>query len=477
MRKHLALGCLIAAISSFTAAGLAVAQAPPASISGVALDSIRGGYLSNAVISLSGTNRNAVTDSSGNFFIDSVAPGEHSLRIRHALIDSLELSVVTAPSVVRSGESLSVRVSTPGPGAVIAAKCTEVERYLGPAAVLGSVMDAETEDPSRGAEVSVEWSEIKLGEKSIVRVPQKRTARVSAQGTFHLCGLPLDLRAGILARRGADSTAATVVDLSSGLAILALHLPPSSNSPAAVPDDSRARGIRAVPPVSGSAIVAGRITDLAGNPIASARVAVEDDGIEAITSSDGSFRVAGARSGTRAITVRKLGYEPVRTVVDLSAYRPATVDLKLVKFVPVLETVRIRGIRDLALERIGFNARRQRATGNYITPEEIERRSVTRVNDLLRGVSFLRFTRQSDGSDAVSGRPSVGTPGCVRYFIDGTPWMGSFDTPDHYYQPSEIGAIEVYRPDSAPPQFMSFSATGSLCSAIVLWTKAALRLP
>jgi hypothetical protein len=478
------------------AAGLAVALAPCsalaqsttsqqsfATIAGVAVDSIRGGYLRNATISVSGTNRAAITDSIGRFTIDSVAPGEHALRIRHPLLDSIGLSVITPPRKIGPGETMAMLIATPGPATIVAAKCPADARSLGPAAVLGTVFDAETEDPSQGAQVSTTWSELQLGRKTISNVPQRRTATVSSDGTFKLCGLPTDLRSGIGAARGTDTTAAVPVDLSSGLAIVALHLPPPT--PAALVPVAGSRPVadtaRAAPQSAGGrAVLSGRITDVANKPVPGARAAIEEDRLAAVTGNDGTFRISNAKSGTRTLTVRKLGFEPVRMTVELTAVEPRTVDLKLAEFVPILETVRVSAVRDRALERNGFTARRNQGFGgHFITPEMIARRNSARVNDMLRGVSFLRFRRLPNGRDLVYGRPSIvagGPGGCVRYYVDNIPWVSLEDTPDEFYHPSEIGAIEVYPPNATPPRFMAFSRTGELCYVVVLWTQSGLQL-
>ena len=474
-------GFLLAAVPSVISAQSPAPQPAFATIAGVAVDSIRGGYLRNAIVSVSGTGRSDMTDSLGRFTIDSVAPGEHTLRIRHALLDSLGLSVVTPRRIVGAGEMIAMLIGTPGPATIVAAKCPADARALGPAAVLGTVFDAETEDPSEGAQVSTTWSDLQLGRKSITRVPQRRTAKVSADGTFRLCGLPSELSSGIGAARGSDTTAAVKVNLASGLAIVALHLPrwaAGSEVTTAVAQPVADTTGPAPQPAGGRAVVAGRISDVENKPVNGARATIEEDGVSATTARDGTFRISNARSGTRTLTIRKLGYEPVRMTVDLSSRAPVEVDLKLATFVPVLETVQISAIRDRALERNGFTQRRHQGFGRFVTPEQIARRNPTRVNDLLRGITFLKFWRQPNGTDIITGRPSAvsGSPsGCVKYFVDNIPWVGS-DTPDAFYHPSEIGAIEVYPPNVTPPRFMAFAGRGELCYAIVIWTQTGLRL-
>ena len=82
----------------FLAPAIATSQQPArppghATVSGVAVDSVRGGYLRGAIVSVSGTSLSAITDSSGRFRIDSVAPGLRHLEVMHPLLDSVALRV------------------------------------------------------------------------------------------------------------------------------------------------------------------------------------------------------------------------------------------------------------------------------------------------------------------------------------------------------------------------------------------------
>jgi hypothetical protein len=481
LRLHFApfaAACALSISPCIAAAQNAPAEPEFAAIAGVTIDSIRGGYLRNAIVIVDGTMQSTTTDSLGRFAIDSIIPGEHRLRVRHPLLDTLGLVIVTAPQKLAPLERLAMLISTPSPKTIVSAKCSADEIARGPAAVLGTVFDAESGDPSSGASVGTAWSALQVGQKGVKVVQEKRNTQVTADGMFRLCGLPNDLTAGIVAARGADTTSSVKVNLSSGIAILSLHLPPSAKAIAVSPSsrsDTPAPGVKTK---TGDALVKGRVTDVSNKPVEGAQVQIEQDGLSAITSSDGTFQISDARAGTRTITVRKLGFEPAQMTVDLKQNGTADVKLKLGKFVPILKTVEISALRNQALERNGFATRRHRGEGDYITPEDIARRAPIRVNDLLRGVPYLHFTRLWNGKDVVSGRPTIagGSNGCVRYYVDNILWVNTIDSPDEFYHPSEIGAIEVYKPNLAPPQFMAFSATGQACYVIVLWTASGLQL-
>jgi len=58
-------------------------------LQGVAVDSIHGTPLVNAIIQLSGTDRMGITDSLGRFLVDSITPGSYKVEVDHAILDTL----------------------------------------------------------------------------------------------------------------------------------------------------------------------------------------------------------------------------------------------------------------------------------------------------------------------------------------------------------------------------------------------------
>ena len=75
-----------------------VSGASLSTVAGIAVDSVRGGYLRDAIVSVLGTKRIGITDSLGRFRIDSVPAGSRALRLSHPLLDTLGLSVTTNPA-------------------------------------------------------------------------------------------------------------------------------------------------------------------------------------------------------------------------------------------------------------------------------------------------------------------------------------------------------------------------------------------
>ena len=461
---------LAAALAVAVAARFAHAQQAPVPaggiIAGVVIDSIRGGYLRGAVVGVSGAPRSAFTDSAGRFRIDDVAPGLRQLQVVHPLLDSVGIVVTTTPQMVRPRDTVWVVIALPSAATLIARKCSAAERARGPAALMGTVTDADSEAASVGAEISVAWTDYALGASTIDRAPQQRVARVDSTGAFVVCGLPDDLITGVAARRGFDSTAAVLVDFSQMLAVLQLRLPPPSTS------RSEGSGGQSWP-----GAVRGIVTTTEGQPVGGARVAIEEDSAVMVTRANGSFSLAGLRPGTRLLTVRRLGFEPVELAVDVRSDQQRDVTVKLANMVPVLATVQVTALRELGLARVGYTTRKGLGTGTFFDPDDIARRNSPRLNEILEHAGPLRIRRTNRGLPYVVGRDG----GCVTYHIDGMRWSrvdadDPMTSPNNYLSGAEIAAVEIYSPHLAPPEFMGFSRTSRPCSVVVVWTKNKLRM-
>jgi hypothetical protein len=441
---------------------------PFATVTGIAVDSLHGGYLRNAVVRVNGTPRASVTDSLGRFRIDSIPPGAHVIELIHPLLDTLGLAIKTQPISFEAAKTARVALATPSPSTVIATKCTAAERQVGPAAAIGMVLGADTDMPAAGAHVSLDWTDIESVAKQFQRSPKKRIAAVQSDGSFRICGLPEDFGANAVAYREKDSTSVVGVRFSPLLAIVTLFLP-----------EANATVGSASPRPSG--ILRGKIVNGDGAPIARARIAVENDTLVALTNQEGGFNLDGITTGTRSVSVRALGFEPTETVLAIRAGAPAQLDLKLAKFVPVLNSVIVSAKRDASLERVGFTERKASASGKFFTPADLEQRNPLKLNYLLEAVTTLRTRRTASGQSYVTGRDNT----CVTYFVDGARWatparMDPDDpdssSPNAFVSGGELAAVEVYDALSAPPEFATQGFNGQSCAAVVIWTKSKLRL-
>lgn len=397
-------------------------------LSGAAVDSIRGGYLKGASIFISGTSLSATTDSSGRFRLTGIPAGSRFIEVQHPLLDSLGLSLVTAAQTFADGDSSFVLLSVPSARTFAASTCTSEQRATGPAVIAGSVTDADGVTPSQGTRVDVSWIEYAVGKKSIRSIVQRRTAQVSPSGAFRMCGLPDDVVA-VMASRGTESTGSVDIDLRGMVGTMSLRMPSAS----------------------ATAFISGRVVDSRGKPAAGARVTVESDDAAALSASDGTFTLQGIRPGTRRLTVRKIGFEPLERSVAIPLNGLNGVSLPLGRSAEVLRSIVITANGEVGLQRVGFSERKRKSSGVFITPRDIELRNGASVGALLEAVPMMR------------------RPGCTRYFIDG--WLQPLGDPDEYLSKFEIGAVEVYSNGFVPPEFAAFTSSGMPCRSVVIWTK------
>ncbi|MDQ3082201.1 MAG: carboxypeptidase regulatory-like domain-containing protein, partial [Gemmatimonadota bacterium] len=379
-----------------------------ATVSGVAVDSVRGGYLRGAIVYVSGTALSAMTDSSGRFRIDSVTPGTRHLELMHPLLDSIALRVRSPERELKAGDTTIFILSVPSPATIVATKCSAEEIGRGKAALVGTVTEGDTGAPAPGATVSVEWLEYQLGRRSMNRLPHRRTGSVRSDGTYRVCGIPDDLTTGTIAFRGADSTTTVAATFTQQLAVVSFRIPgPVGALPATPSNPLDLAAPRAV--ARGSATLTGKVVDPGGSPLANARVAVESEDASAMTDNNGEFSLTGLRTGTRGLSVRRLGFAAKDLPVDVSAAAPRSVTVTLERYVAILDAVRISAIRDIGLQRVGFADRQRAASGRFFGPDEIDKRNPQRLSTLLETTPSLRMGTNQDGKRYISGRHN----GCV----------------------------------------------------------------
>ncbi|CAN5690289.1 hypothetical protein BH23GEM1_BH23GEM1_08300 [soil metagenome] len=421
-------------------------------LEGVVVDSIRGGVLRGATVGVLGPSLMTFTDSLGRFRIDSIPPGEHRVALFDPLLDTLSLGVVSAPTRFAAGDTVTLTLAIPSQFSIVTAKCGPARGPEEDRALFGQVLDAATEQPVEGAQVTLTWTDLTISETAGVRSePRRRHSESDARGYYKICGLPPELTAEAFVQRGADSTGKVQLAFGDALLGLATFLLPG-------PAGAAGEAVGRAGDSTGTASLAGTVRDLDGNPVDNAHVSVTGGSTATMTDSSGVFALSGQPSGTHALVVRRLGYTPVEIAVHLTPLRTTAVDVRLDQYVPMLAEVVIEARREAGLESVGFTQRKARGTGTFIERRFIEQRNAFRIGELLENIPALR-------------RPGDGFGGtCTTYFVDGVHWRGG--TPADFIMPDEIEAIEVYTRSFTPGEFQTFDR----CTTVAIWTRWKLRL-
>ena len=430
-----------------------------------------------ATVLVTGTKREGTTDSLGQFRIDSVPPGEYKLQLAHPLLDSIGLAIETQPIAMPLGRYAVVRLSTPSQATVLNLFCPADKRLTGPGALIGRVLDADSDLPATGARVVLYWTELEVSKATGVhRSPRVREATVDSSGTYRVCGIPGNVQGSLRATRGSSATADVPINVQGELVTLAmLHVPSpdtvvAASAPApTVPATSTAPAARPAPALrSGHAVVAGRVTDPSGRPISGAELTVEGAAAPTPTNDSGAYTLRGLPSGTQALQVRKLTFAPVQVTVDLTSRAPQHTDIKLLPAPPTLTTVQVEGKREKGLRNVGFTQRQKTGLGHYLTEDQIAGKLPTVMTDIFSTIPGLTIDYSSGQPELKGSRGAGGS--CLTYVIDGIPTQlqGSGDFND-YMHPDEVAAVEVYQSSEAPAQFQQSGASD--CAVVVIWTK------
>jgi hypothetical protein len=437
----------------------APANAGKAQIKGVVLDSLNGGFLRGADIIIQGAKSTLVTDSLGRFSIDSLAPGTFQVGVFHPLLDTLGISLATAPFHVGPDSSSFILLSIPSASTIIHRACPPRPRPQGTSAVIGRVTDPDNLQPVAGAEVSIAWTQLEVSKETGVRKsPRVLYDSTDANGAYRLCGLPNDMKATLQAKRGKSTTAEIPIELGDQNTELFSRILLLSKA------DSGAK--------AGNAAVSGRVV-LEGSPTnAGSRVEVVGTDQVVLTNEKGEFTMTKLPSGSHVLLARHLGFGAQTVAVDLSPQAAQKVTIKLPKFVAEIAPVIVNAKRQGSLDKVGFTQRQKSGMGYYISPEQLANTHPTYLTDVLRRVPSLRVTSTPDGDVVSSNRDPTGNT-CVQYFVDDMPWQSA--TPgdiNQFVNPSEVVAVEVYQGANTPGQYI----TGmNNCTTIVLWTRFKIR--
>ncbi|HEX5971620.1 MAG TPA: carboxypeptidase regulatory-like domain-containing protein [Gemmatimonadaceae bacterium] len=437
-------------------------------LQGVAYDSIHAQALTHALISVEGTTRLGFSDSLGRFLLDSVPPGSHRVLVQHPLLDTLGISLITPPMSFTANMVTQTVIAVPSGEYLVSLFCPAARRALGPGALVGRVREPDSDSAAVGARVSFVWYDpdppgLPANLRVTKKPPRVREATVGDDGIYRLCGLPEKYEGKLQAQRK-DGGETAEVTVTQELGMLALRSVSVAARPTlAAGDTGAARQPR------GSARVSGVVLNRSGAPVANARVGLMGASAATMTKANGEFVLDSLPAGTQALVVRQIGYSPTEVPVELSAFRPARVTVKLGVLVPQLSPVEVLSRREEGLQKVGFLDRKRTSAGGYfITGEDLERRKPIRFTDVLRTTPGLRVSEVNGQAMIASTRSAQGN-GCVTVFVDGAPWQqldpGDLDT---FVQPNEVAAIEVYNGASIPAQF---TTPGQSCSAVVVWTK------
>ena len=208
--------------------------------------------------------------------------------------------------------------------------------------------------------------------------------------------------------------------------------------------------------------IVGVVRDSAGVPIMSAEVLVL--GRRAMSDSVGRFYLSIPSSDTMTVSIRRLGYESVSFAMSSKDIADNSLDVVLRRVAAQLAEVEVTGMSDRAKTSLrGYDERREKGLGTFVTREEIEKRNTRLITDVLR---------QSRGVMIKSGQVRFATyqaKNCVPML-----WLDGQQAPGlelSAISATDVEVIELYQSMSSTPAEFRRGNQQVECGTIVIWTK------
>ncbi len=468
--------------------------------------------LPGAEVYLVGLERAVRADSAGRYLFDSLPPGRYRVSFVHEVLDRSGLGAPVLPVDVLADEQAELPLSLPSGATIYARSCPE-PRAAGTGLLVGHV----TRDgvAVAGAAVRALWRQWTLEPG---REPEDRardaTLTVDESGRFALCGLPADRVVTLAAEADGQRVQRELRFAGEAFAVVQLQLERSAGvatGPVAVTADAPDDGVSVVGEVlEGRTVLRGRALDREGKPVKEARATLVGTSATAQVRDDGTFQFAQVPAEVQTVEVAAIGFVPRRVEVDLRPGRLARADVVLEKVAYVLQPLNIDAASP---ERVALERRLRLGNGQFLTADQIRRRSAISVSDLLKGMLGVQV--QSVGLSTVvvmsrglgAGR-SLGGQCIPAYFVDGvmvgteTQVSVALDSllyatggqapgstrasaegtvvgtsgliprdvgPDQFVNPNDIETLEVYNSSTQiPPEFSQYNGG---CGIVAIWTK------
>jgi len=150
-----------------------------------------------------GFGRMEPVDSLGHFEVSGLPEGRYQLAYLRPELMGLDASHVVSEVEVARGQKVQVQIESPPRPWVLAAACGVSEWEDGTGVLLGSIVNAQTAEPTKDVEVVATWQrvrEIDLSAGTVDGSVRTITAVVGPQGSFMFCAVPTDQTITVSAR-------------------------------------------------------------------------------------------------------------------------------------------------------------------------------------------------------------------------------------------------------------------------------------
>ncbi len=463
---------------------LALAFAQPLTgqiVRGQVVDSITGAFVVGGQVELldelGAVLAQTITNEEGRFLLRAPGASRYRLRASHTdyhvstfppfelATDDFKAFMLLAPPLVAPEEQ-----PVPDMADFIEQVCPD-NSHAGQPILTGLVQDFER-NPVEGASVVLRWSTLPeaLSEFTDDAVTEG-TAITGSSGFYVVCGAPRFTDVMLQARR---------VDSQSALVSLNFGRRSVTHGDVRVPMSTLVwrQDFIVYNESQRTAEVHGTVTDLSGQPRASAVVTVTGTTYTTETDRSGSFQLRHLPPGTMELSVTRLGYAPVRADIELDRTSVLTMPdstLRMEVAPTAIAPVVVEADRTGAKRRqVGFERRRAQSQGRFLTREEfVDAGQPVVVSDVIKRVGGFRVRQMGENFLSViysQRRGSICYPLVFRdnLFIGTTDPNGRIPDLDVAVPLEQVDAIEMYNNSASLPA--EFNRMGSTCGALVFWT-------
>jgi hypothetical protein len=216
----------------------------------------------------------------------------------------------------------------------------------------------------------------------------------------------------------------------------------------------------------GAGSLSGRLVNqLTREPVGGARIQLVGSGVAIFTDSAGRFGMDRLPSGEVNIEARAIGYRMGRWQLNLPVGLTVERVFEMEPMTVGLDTVNVEATpNNNWRSETGFDYRRRRGIGYFITRADIDQRQTAILNDLLIVVPGLY---SSCGGGVCRVQMMANGRNCSpEWFLDGHPATNAAG-PD--FPTQTIRGVEVYRSlFEVPPEFQRSNLR---CGVIAIWTR------
>ena len=314
-------------------------------------------------------SRTTLTDSTGGFAFDDLAPGDYVVRWTSARFDTLGVAIQGRAAHVESGDHAWVPSAIPPLATIVHGICADVGAR--PGVVLhGSVTDPATHTPIPDAVVSVTWRDT-----TVRGGTTGWTHATDSTGQYVACGIPPSDSLHFAVRAG-DAHLATTLHTTSR-AVQRYDVASSA--------------------LANSASLLVSLVDGHGRAVVNGEVRV-DSGTWVRGSARAPIQLTKLAAGQHVLEARAPG-EPVHGwAVRLHPGRAVSTTLTLARSALVSGTTQLQTVQVVAAAPSRFEKHRATGMGHYIDRAQIAARGYPQLIDLLRTVPGVSVVRAgSDG--------------------------------------------------------------------------------